>query len=208
MKRSSVSCGDSPLHGARFRLILLAIALFSFMPARVAGGWDGPLGLKPDSSVTGSLPFDWTGHWGITHTYGFPGWGLDTQNDGILLDGNFAHWHRRYAFPFPQRLQPWEEEAGAQSAIWYRRGDYHLDEFAMDMAYGLTGGPTSRFQGMKRNFDDRYGLLGPTRFPGVGGTIEQNYRLMITMPDESNAEWRISTAYFKTTDSIPYPGGQ
>lgn len=178
------------------------------IPALMAGEGEGLMGFRPDTSVTGILPFDWSGHWGITHSYGFPGWGQDFRNAPVMFDGNYAHWPRRYAFPIFDSPQTIKEKSMVQSALWYRRGDFNLDELALDVQYDREGPHTSRFQALKRNFDDQYGLLGPTRFPGAGGTIQQNYRLMVSIPDNTRGEWRLSTAYFKTTDAIPFPEGQ
>lgn len=151
----------------------------------------------------GVLPFEWSGHWGIYHRYGFSGWGMDVDDGLMLFDGNFVHWPYRFAFPFSDRPLEKPGEMGVQSALWYRRGDYLLDEFAFDIHFLGGDGGITRFQALKRSFEDQYALLGPSEQPG--GTLQQNYRLLMKIPGNTGEEWGLSSAYFKTTDAIPTP---
>jgi len=156
--------------------------------------------IDQDNKVKGFLTFDWSGHRGIYHQYGFPGWGIDIHENFLFFDGNFAHWYKRYTFPFQKQSIEKEDESGVQSSIWYRTGDYFLDEFAFDVTFSGESNQTISLQALKRSFEDQYGLLGPKGFPG--GTIQQNYHLLLRFPDEEDREWQLSTAYFKTTDGI------
>ena len=153
--------------------------------------------------VTGFLTFDWSGHRGIYHQSGFPGWGTDRKDELLFFDSNFTHWYRRYSFPFTEPLTKKRDESGVQSSIWYRTGDYFLDEFAFDIYFLDESNHSLSFQALKRNFEDQLGLLGPQGLPG--GTIQQNYRFLLTFPQEENKEWLLSSAYFKTTDGIATP---
>ncbi|MCH8070102.1 MAG: hypothetical protein IID16_12675, partial [Candidatus Marinimicrobia bacterium] len=62
----------------------------------------GGLGLlfPQDELGVGNLPFDWSGHWGIYHRFGYPGWGQDFTDGPLFLDGTFVFWPARYSFPF------------------------------------------------------------------------------------------------------------
>lgn len=159
-----------------------------------------------ESESIGILAFDWSGHLGIYHRYGFPGWGSDIDEESLFIDGNFAHWPGRYAFPFKKRLLETGDEPGVRSSVWYRTGDYFLDEFAFDINFKDEGFRSTRFQALKRNFEDQYGLFGPVGQPG--GTIQQNYRLSLQVPNDLNGKWNLSSAYFKTTDVIPTQSDQ
>ncbi|MFQ6673642.1 MAG: hypothetical protein ACE5GH_02510 [Fidelibacterota bacterium] len=173
------------------------------LPIALSGSHFGMSLSTSDTGTVGVLPFDWSGQWGITHRYGFSGWGIDTEDGPLFLDGNFAHWPQRYAFPFKDGPLPEGGEEGIESSIWYRRGDYLLDEFAFDVDVRDARARTTRFQALKRNFDDRFGLLGPTAFLGAGGTIQQNYRLTVSIPSGKREEWRFGAAFYKTSDAIP-----
>lgn len=184
-------------------IVIMAATGFGAVPFASAGSLTGPVGLEPDSSGFGILPFEWSGHWGIVHRYGFPAWGQDTQSGSIFMDGNFAHWSRRYAFPFPDRPQPGENQSTVKSAIWYRRGDFSLDEFAFDVTYSQKGNHSTRFQGLKRSFDGQYGLLGPTRFQFADGTIQQNYRWEMSYSPLRGSRWQFGLTYLRTSDAVP-----
>lgn len=149
----------------------------------------------------GILPFDWTGHWGIYHRYGFPGWGTDVDDGLTFLDGNFAHWPVRYAFGFRESPPQERKAPDVRSSLWYQRGDYFLDQFAFDLDFYTKREAVTRFEALKRNFEDQYGLLGPAGRPG--GTVQQNYRITMNVPEDTSSGWLFSTAYYKTTDAIP-----
>ena len=154
----------------------------------------------------GTIPFDWSGHGGLYHRYGFPGWGSETDLGPLFLDGNFAHWPKRYTFPFKVNAAPVDEDYPfVNSSLWYKKGDYALDEFAFEIDFEGADDRSTVFQALKRNFDDRLGMLGPTTFTGGGGTIQQNYRLMLNRPRKSGDRLQLQSAYFKTTDAIPVP---
>ncbi len=128
---------------------------------------------------------------------------MDATDGLTFFDGTFILWPLRYAFPSLDTSAENQNEPGVHSALMYRRGDYFLDEFSFDINSLREEGGSVRFEALKRNFEDQYGLLG---FPGLpGGTIQQNYRLLMKIPGESDEVWNISSAYFKTTDAVPVP---
>lgn len=153
------------------------------------------------SESKGYLPFDWSGQNGIYHRYGFLGWWEDAYDNPLTFDGTFSNWIPRYEFPFGNNSERSEKESGIESSIWYRKGDYYLDEFAFDVNFYNTGGKNYSLQALKRNFEDQYGLIGPIE--NYGGTVQQNYKINIKLPQKDGAEWNIGSAYHKTTDAIP-----
>lgn len=156
-----------------------------------------------DSGI-GTAPFDWSGQGGLYHRYGFPGWGNAIDSGPLFLDGNFAHWPKRYAFPFKVSAKtPDEDQSFVNSSLWYRKGDYALDEFAFEIDFEGADDRSSVFQALKRNFDDRFRILGPTAFTGGGGTIQQNYRMMLNRPRKRGDNLQFQAAHFKTTEAIP-----
>ena len=153
------------------------------------------------SESKGYLPFDWSGQNGIYHRYGFLGWWEDAYDNPLTFDGTFSNWIPRYEFPFGNNSERSEKESGIESSIWYRKGDYYLDEFAFDVNFHNIGGKNYSLQALKRNFEDQYGLTGPVE--NYGGTVQQNYKIHIKLPQKDGAEWNIGSAYYKTTDAIP-----
>ena len=155
-------------------------------------------------SGVGTVPFDWSGQSGIYHRYGFLGWGSETDLGPLFLDGNFAHWPKRYAFPFRVENNKTDEDLPfVNSSLWYKKGDYALDEFAFEIDFEGVDDRSTVFQALKRNFDDRFGIIGPSTYTGGGGTIQQNYRLMLNRPRTSGDRLQMQTAYFKTSEAVP-----
>lgn len=164
----------------------------------IIGGWG--LLFSQDELGVGNLPFDWSGHWGIYHRFGYPGWGQDITDGPLFLDGTFVFWPARYSFPFTQDFQI-NEDSNSETNIWHRRGDYALDDFALDMKFRRSKDQFIRFQGVKRNFEGEGAFFGPMNNPG--GAIEQNYKLTYNLKNDDENGWDLVLAYFKTSHSIP-----
>jgi len=133
------------------RFTLLLIPLTAFL-------------LAQDELGNSDLPFEWSGQWGISQTYGFSYWAGDWQIEGLTFDGNFSHWHQRYLIPFYETVDSSGRDSTSTSELWYRRGDYNLDEFAFQFRSHDSRKRRVNIKAMKRNYDDWHGLLGPTIF--------------------------------------------
>ena len=150
----------------------------------------------------GVVPFDWSGQWGLVHRYGFSGWGVERVVSPLHFDGNFAHWPARYRFPFLSSIDSDENELGLNTSLWYRTGDYSLDELSLDILSKSPERRFTRFRALKKNFEDYHGLLDPLARPG--GTVQQNYRFDHVTGNSKGGRWQIASAFYLTTDAIPY----
>lgn len=149
----------------------------------------------------GETPFDWSDQWGVSHRYGFSGWGMNSYQTPLHFDGNFIQWSRRYQFPFPSEPEDFNEDHQLLASFNYRQGDYNLDELSFDILSRPSLTRYTRFRALKRNFEDHHGMLDLAARPG--GTIQQNYRLDSESMDDKGGHWKIATAVYLTTGGIP-----
>ena len=158
--------------------------------------------LRADGFTTGEVPFEWSGQWGLVQRYGLSGWGVERVTPPLHFDGNFAHWPARYRFPFLSGIDLEGSEPGFNTSLWYRTGDYNLDELSLDILSKASEKRYTRFRALKKNFEDYHGLLDPLARPG--GTIQQNYRFDHVTGKSKGGQWKVASAFYLTTDAIPY----
>ncbi len=149
----------------------------------------------------GEVPFEWSGQWGLSQKYGLSYWGMENYQFPLYIDGNFLNWNRRYQFPFPNKIEDFDEEKKFNSSFVYRQGDYSLDELSFDLQSRSNPNSYTRFRALKRNFEDYHGSLDLEVNPG--GTIQQNYRLDSQIKDKKGGLWNISSAVYFTTGGVP-----
>ncbi len=152
-------------------------------------------------SSPGDIPFDWSGQWGASHSYGFSSWGIGFHRPPLHFDGNFLEWSNRFRFPSNAARDGVSEDGSLSTSIRYRKGDYGLDELSLDFLSHPSSNRTTRFRALKRNFEDYHGIFDPMDRPG--GTVQQNYRFDSESSGGEGEKWQIATALFLTTAGIP-----
>tara|TARA_Y100000590_G_scaffold344091_2_gene393402 strand:- start:20704 stop:22407 length:1704 start_codon:yes stop_codon:yes gene_type:complete len=152
-------------------------------------------------SSPGEIPFDWSGQWGTSHSYGFSSWGIGFHRSPLHFDGNFVEWPNRFRFSSPAVRDGMSEDGSLSTSINYRKGDYGLDELSLDFLSHLSPNRTTRFRAFKRNFEDYHGIFDPMDRPG--GTVQQNYRFDSESSGGRGDKWQIATALFLTTGGVP-----
>lgn len=148
-----------------------------------------------------TIPFDYGGQFGYLNQDGVMFWNEDWRSNGLLFDGTWSIYPRRYGpkieSEFHSNYEPIEVDSNkTESFFAYDLGDYNLDRFSLGATY--TGqGRGIKLYGFKRTYNGHYNQYDnnsnqPNQQSYLGSYISKN---------KSN-QTQISFGHFNTYSGI------
>lgn len=161
-----------------------------------------------------TLPFDWSGQFGISSINGRLFWNTDWTSGPLLFDGTYTHYPQRYGKTVFEHFQPVNRQTisftnytfldtnRTTTTLDYKRGDYNYDQLAIDLDFESP----NQYAGLhlfKRSYAGREGQFFHPR--GLTTPLQQSYKIDYR---SENKGWLIDAAAARlvTESGLPDSG--
>lgn len=171
------------------------------------------------SAQTLTIPYDWSGQFGIRSDDGEIFWNRDWTAGPLFFDGSFNHYPRRFGAyindqfraydlaNIPNPAKSYADSAQTQTKLDYGRGDYNEDQLGIDLdTYTPSRKNSGRHSGIhlfKRSYAGREGQFFHPR--GSAAPLQQSY-VLDYHTQQNDHRTAFAAGRFVTASGLPDSG--